>query len=51
MQYTAAYLSPLGAITLGSGSSLTGYAGGIRRKAELLKLEGALPTPSPLDMA
>lgn len=27
---------------VGSGGNLTGYAGGIRRKTELLKLEGAL---------
>jgi methylated-DNA-[protein]-cysteine S-methyltransferase len=30
---------------IGSGGSLTGYAGGLERKRTLLELEGALPPP------
>ena len=30
---------------IGSGGSLTGYAGGLARKRTLLELEGALPAP------
>jgi O-6-methylguanine DNA methyltransferase len=40
--------NPIGIITpchrvIGSDGSLTGYAGGLDRKAQLLRLEGALP--------
>ena len=41
MDYTHHYESPLGGNTLGSGGSLTGYAGGIEKKICLLKMEGA----------
>ena len=42
MEYVHHYQSPLGGITMASdGVALTGYAGGIGKKARLLKLEKA----------
>ena len=42
MEYIHHYDSPLGGITMASdGNALTGYAGGIEKKARLLALEQA----------
>ncbi|MBO7624276.1 MAG: MGMT family protein [Bacteroidales bacterium] len=39
MDYITRYESPLGGITLAANGALTGYAAGIDRKMQLLRME------------